>query len=329
MLVVGRHPYSAHERPPCPPRPRRRPPSLAADRLLPASAGDPALPLARPLVFAIVFAMIAVWVVALVLGRLSRGLHRFLPSTSATRRTCSPTSSSPRTPTRVHRDTRLSGRLSCRSRSARRAGRSRFGSSSRSRRSFSLHARLSAEAVAAAAATRRPANRPSAMRRGVLGVAAACAFLGWFAVARARADADRTAGPRAYAVGYGAQTYSYFLLLTDRYPNSDPEASARRGSSRRIRCGSRYGRRTALAADRLLPPPARDPPPRLAAPLERPAFFAAFANGRRARPRALGRAAAPLPRGVHPLLAHLTAFLLLAANPFPGFTGRPAIRWTF
>ena len=28
----------------------------------------------------------------------------------------------------------------------------------------------------------------------------------------------------AYGVGYSAQAYSYALLLTDRYPNSDPEA---------------------------------------------------------------------------------------------------------
>ena len=28
----------------------------------------------------------------------------------------------------------------------------------------------------------------------------------------------------SYGVGYGAQAWAYLLLLTDRYPNSDPEA---------------------------------------------------------------------------------------------------------
>ena len=54
------------------------------------------------------------------------------------------------------------------------------------------------------------------------GVTAVAAFLTWFvAVARARA----TSGLRdlvAYALGYGAQAGGYLLLLTDRYPSSDP-----------------------------------------------------------------------------------------------------------
>jgi hypothetical protein len=54
------------------------------------------------------------------------------------------------------------------------------------------------------------------------GVAAAAAFLAWFAsLVRGRAPSglrDLT----AYALGYGAQTGGYLLLLTDRYPSSDP-----------------------------------------------------------------------------------------------------------
>jgi len=56
----------------------------------------------------------------------------------------------------------------------------------------------------------------------VTGVAAAAGFLAWFAIL-ARGNAPR--GLRdlvAYAVGYGAQTGGYFLLLTGRYPSSDP-----------------------------------------------------------------------------------------------------------
>jgi len=59
------------------------------------------------------------------------------------------------------------------------------------------------------------------------GVAGAAAFLAWF-VALVRGRAPR--GLRdliAYAIGYGAQTGGYFLLLTGRYPNSDPALAER------------------------------------------------------------------------------------------------------
>ena len=59
---------------------------------------------------------------------------------------------------------------------------------------------------------------------GVGGVAAVCAVLGWFAIL---ATGRMPLGLRnlgAYGLGYTAQAYSYVLLLTDRYPNSDPEA---------------------------------------------------------------------------------------------------------
>ena len=54
------------------------------------------------------------------------------------------------------------------------------------------------------------------------GAASAAAFLAWFAIlARGRAPTglrDLT----AFAISYGAQAGSYFLLLTPRYPTSDP-----------------------------------------------------------------------------------------------------------
>ena len=54
------------------------------------------------------------------------------------------------------------------------------------------------------------------------GALAAAGFLGWFAaLARARMPHGlRDLG--TYALGYGAQATAYVLLLTDRYPNSDP-----------------------------------------------------------------------------------------------------------
>jgi Domain of unknown function (DUF4389) len=57
---------------------------------------------------------------------------------------------------------------------------------------------------------------------GIGGVAAVCAFLTWFyALARRRASR----GLRdlvAYSLSYAAQASGYLLLLTDRYPRSDP-----------------------------------------------------------------------------------------------------------
>lgn len=54
------------------------------------------------------------------------------------------------------------------------------------------------------------------------GAAGLAAFLSWFsAMARGRSPRglrDFT----AWAIAYGAQVYAYLLLLTDRYPNSDP-----------------------------------------------------------------------------------------------------------
>jgi len=56
------------------------------------------------------------------------------------------------------------------------------------------------------------------------GVAALAAFFGWFAcVATARMPRGlRDTG--AYGLGYRAQTAAYVLLVTERYPNSDPHA---------------------------------------------------------------------------------------------------------
>jgi hypothetical protein len=57
---------------------------------------------------------------------------------------------------------------------------------------------------------------------GIGGVAAVCAFLTWF-VALVRGRAPR--GLRdltAFSLGYTAQATGYFLLLTDRYPSSEP-----------------------------------------------------------------------------------------------------------
>ena len=161
---------------------------------------------------------------------------------------------------------------------------------------------------------------------GVGGVAAVCAVLGWFA---ALALGRMPLGLRnlgAYGLGYTAQAYAYVLLLTDRYPNSDPEAIGRAWElpphTVRLELDD-DGRRSRLTVFfRLL----------LAIPhfvwlalWTIAAFLAAIANWlRRARPRPLGGGAAPVPRRLRPLLrAHVTAFVTLVANPFPGFAGSP------
>ena len=58
---------------------------------------------------------------------------------------------------------------------------------------------------------------------GSTGALGAVAFLGWF-VSMVKGEMPR--GMRdlgAYSLGYSAQAYGYLLLLTSRYPNSDPE----------------------------------------------------------------------------------------------------------
>ena len=57
---------------------------------------------------------------------------------------------------------------------------------------------------------------------GSMGVAAAAAFLGWFVSLSRGRMARGLRDVVAYALGYAAQTAGYFLLLTDRYPNTDP-----------------------------------------------------------------------------------------------------------
>ena len=56
-----------------------------------------------------------------------------------------------------------------------------------------------------------------------VGVAATCAFLGWFVSLALGRMAHGLRDLAAYGLGYGAQAYAYGLLLTDRYPSSDPD----------------------------------------------------------------------------------------------------------
>ena len=132
----------------------------------------------------------------------------------------------------------------------------------------------------------------------------------------------------AYGIGYGAQTWAYFLLLTERYPNSDPDAIGpvwelppHHGAGSPSTTMVRRSRLTAFF--RLL----------LAIPhfvwlalWTVAAFLAAIANVIVALVR--GRSADALHRFLAAYVrydAHVTAFATLVANPFPGFTGRSGL----
>lgn len=155
------------------------------------------------------------------------------------------------------------------------------------------------------------------------GAAAVAAFLGWFA---ALAVGRMPLGLRdlaAYGIGYTAQAYAYGLFLTDRYPDSDPEAA---GPAWALPphpvalTAEDDGRRSRLTSFfRLL----------LVLPhlfwfvlWTVAVLFAALANWLVALVR--GRSASPLHRFLAAYVRYTTqvyAFAFLVANPFPGFVG--------
>jgi hypothetical protein len=126
-----------------------------------------------------------------------------------------------------------------------------------------------------------------------------------------------------YAAGYSAQTYAYVLLMTSRYPSSDPSLvpdAVLPPHPVRIAVTDTLQRSRLLVLFRLL----------LFLPLlvwlllwTIPvylalfvAWLAALVTGR--VPRALWRFIAAFVR----FNTHVSAFLYLVGNPFPGFTGR-------
>ena len=154
-------------------------------------------------------------------------------------------------------------------------------------------------------------------------IAAFCAFLGWFAILATGRMPNGLRDLGAYGVGYTAQTYAYLLLLTDRYPSSNPEALGPAWSLHehpvRLELAD-DGRRSRLTVlFRLL----------LALPhlvwialWSVLALLAALANGIVALVR--GSSALPLHRFLAAYIrysAHLSAFVFVVANPFPGFVG--------
>jgi Domain of unknown function (DUF4389) len=157
-----------------------------------------------------------------------------------------------------------------------------------------------------------------------LGVAAAAAFLAWFAIVALGRAPRGLRDLTAYALGYGAQACGYLFLLTGRYPTSDP-----------------------ALAEEYSELPEHPVPIVVTDDLERPrltvvfrlllaiphlvwlllwffpvwfatiaAWFAALFTGR--VPSALHRFIAAYVR----YATHVFAFLFLVGRRFPGFTGR-------
>lgn len=156
-----------------------------------------------------------------------------------------------------------------------------------------------------------------------LSLLVACAVLAWF-VSLARGRTSRgLRDAAAYALAYSAQTHGYLLLLTDRYPNSDPLAALpevpERADPIAIEVGDDLRRSRLTVFFRLL----------LALPhlvwlflWDVVAFFAALVNSvvtiiRGTSPDSLHRFLSAYLR----YRLHVSAFLWLVANPFPGFVG--------
>jgi hypothetical protein len=173
---------------------------------------------------------------------------------------------------------------------------------------------------------RRRSNGPRGGQWGGGLLVGITAVLGWFAslITGRMPSGLRDAG--AYGIGYGAQVRAYTLLLTDRYPNSDPTAmleSVPRPKEHPVHLvGEAHDlRRSRVTVFFRLP---------LFIPLyiwlylwSWLAFLVGILNW--FATLFMGRP----PRLFHRFLSayvryqfHITAFVTVAANPFPGFTGK-------
>jgi hypothetical protein len=157
-------------------------------------------------------------------------------------------------------------------------------------------------------------------------LALVCAFLGWFAsLATGRMPSGlRDAG--AYGIGYGAQVRAYTLLLTDRYPNSDPTTILESVPRPTVHPVHLVGEAHDLRRSRLTV--------FFRLPLFIPHYvwlyfwsYAALVVGILNWIATLirGRPLRPFHRFLSAYVRyqfHVFAFLTVAANPFPGFTGQ-------
>jgi hypothetical protein len=171
-------------------------------------------------------------------------------------------------------------------------------------------------------------DRNQSYNAGTTGLGAVVAVLGWFAsLATGRMPRGlRDAG--AYTIGYHAQTLAYLLLVTESYPNADPTAMLMGLDRPPEHPVHLIGEAADLRRSRvtvLFRLPLTVPHLVWLALWSVAALIAAiiqwFVLLFRARPA----------DSLHTFLTryvryafHVGAFLALAANPFPGFTGAPA-----
>jgi hypothetical protein len=157
---------------------------------------------------------------------------------------------------------------------------------------------------------------------GATGLGGIASVLGWFAIVARGVMPSGLRDLGTYSVGYTAQTYAYLLLLTDRYPSTDPRLAGPQQLPHhpvRVEVTDDLERPRLLVAFRLL----------LALPhLVWLALWsvAAFVAGVVAWIAALLTARVPDP--LHRFLAafvrygaNVYAFLYLVGGPFPGFVG--------
>ena len=156
------------------------------------------------------------------------------------------------------------------------------------------------------------------------GVAGIAGFLAWFASLALGREPRGLRDATAYALGYGAQTGGYALLLTGRYPSSNTELAGGYAAlpehSVRILVEDDLGRprltvlfRALLAIPHFVWLLLWLVPALLAAVA---AWFVALVSGR--VPSALHRFLAAYVR----YATHVIAFVYVIARRFPGFTGR-------
>lgn len=157
------------------------------------------------------------------------------------------------------------------------------------------------------------------------GVAGIAAFLGWFvALALGRMPAGlRDLG--AYGLGYAAQVHAYWFLVVGRYPSSDPDglgpawALPEHPVRLELTDDGRRSRVTVLFRYLLTLP-------HVVWLLLWSAVALAAAPAHWSITLVRGRPAAPLHRFLAAFVrysSHVTAFLCLIGNQFPGFTGAP------
>lgn len=159
---------------------------------------------------------------------------------------------------------------------------------------------------------------------GNFGLLHLAALLGWFAILARGAMPRGLRDAAAYALSYGAQFWAYAFLLTERYPDSDPQAALAELPSRsdpiHLEVGGDLRRsrltvffRGLLAIPHLVWLQLWGILVVLASIVN---WFATLFTGRS-------------PAWLHRFLSaylryqfHVYAFLYLIGNPFPGFTGR-------